>query len=125
MRKLGSGGLAAIIVAAGIAAPAAADPVAHSARYCYVGDDGVTYNQNDQGARFGNLNTYNRMSCSSGRYVLNQWIRPAFARSYGTSLPRSFYDGYVRWYCGKLSSSTWRCHENTSGTYFTFTAVLI
>jgi hypothetical protein len=37
-------------------------------------------------------------------------------------LPARFYDGYVTWYCGKVSYLRWSCEEYDSGTSFRFTA---
>ena len=62
------------------------------------------------------------MNCASGRYVLNRWLRAAYARTYSYRLPRRFWDGYVTWECGKVSYYRWRCDEYDSGTAFSFTA---
>ena len=82
----------------------------------------MTYNRAGVGAQFGQLNARQGMNCASARYVMNNWLRRTFARSYSRKLPTNFYDGYVTWYCGKLSSKRWRCDEYDSNTAFTFTA---
>jgi hypothetical protein len=102
-----------------VAAPASAQAS------CYLGDNGITYNRSGQGAKFKSVTPLNGMNCASARYVVNKWIRRKFSRSYNTNLPTKFYDGFVTWYCGRLTSRKWRCNEYSSNTSFTFVAYVL
>jgi hypothetical protein len=82
-------------------------------------------NQVGDAAKFERLTPMQGMNCASARYVMNKWLRRAFARSYSRNLPRTFYDGYVTWYCGKRSGLRWQCDEYDSSTAFRFTAYII
>ena len=99
-------------------------PATASAR-CPVGGSGVTVNQAGDAAKFKRLRPMQGMNCPSAQYVMNKWLRRAFRRSYARRLPRTFYDGYVTWYCGKLSDYRWQCNEYDSDTAFRFTAYII
>jgi hypothetical protein len=103
---------------------AGALPLAAEAR-CPVGDSGITVNRVGDVAKFKRLTPMHGMNCPSAQYVLNRWLRRAFARSYSPRLPRNFYDGYVTWYCGKLTVRRWQCDEYDSNTTFRFTAYII
>lgn len=92
---------------------------------CSIGGSGVTYNRSGTAAVFKNLYAAGKMNCPSARYVMNKWLRPAYRRSYGARLPTRFYDGYVTWHCGKITSRRWRCDEYTSYTTFRFTAYIL
>src|SRR3954451_22906848 len=70
-------------------------PGAAQARACSIGDNGITRNRDGVPAKFTNLDARQGMNCSSARYVMNKWLRPAYARTYSYRLPRSFWDGYV------------------------------
>ena len=98
-------------------------PSAHA--YCPLGDDGITVNRSGQAAKFKRLNPLQGMNCPSARYVMNKWLRRKYRRSYRAKLPGRFYDGYVTWYCGKLTRKKWRCDEFKSDTAFTFVAYLL
>lgn len=89
---------------------------------CSVGGSGVTYNRSGQAAVFKNLRPTRGMNCASARYVMNSWLRRAWARTYSNTLPTRFFDGYVTWYCGKTSRTGWRCDEGTTNTAFRFVA---
>jgi hypothetical protein len=117
MRKIVVCVLAALVVAAAL-------PLAAEAR-CPVGDSGITVNRGGDVAKFKRLTPMQGMNCPSAQYVLNRWLRRAFLRSYSPRLPRSFYDGYVTWHCGKLSARRWQCNEYDSNTAFRFTAYII
>ncbi|MDX8152103.1 hypothetical protein SK069_10900 [Patulibacter brassicae] len=106
----------AILAFASFGAPANASAA------CSIGGSGVTYNRNGVAAVFKNLQPLRGMNCPSARYVMNKWLRRAYARSRSSRLPSRFYDGYVTWYCGKTSRLRWRCNEYTTSTAFTFTA---
>ena len=102
---------------AALAFPSAADAA------CRVGGDGVTYNRSGAPAIFKKLRPLQGMNCPSARYVMNEFLRPSYARSSGKGrLVTNFYDGYVTWYCGKLSRKHWRCDEYDSNTAFQFVA---
>ena len=107
----------------GVAAPAPA----HAAtwRSCQItGNSGFTDGPYAVGV-FQRLKARAPMSCSSARWVLNQWVRRAYART-GALEPR-FYDGYVTWR-GRLrgerptgsGATIVEYHERTSGTAFRF-----
>jgi hypothetical protein len=96
-------------------------PATASATYCAIGDSGITYNRDDEAARFSSLQAMHGMNCKSARYVLNRWLRPAYARQYSARIPTDFYDGYVDWSCHKLSRLRWQCDEYDSHTSFRFT----
>lgn len=89
---------------------------------CSTGDSGVTYNRNGQPAVFKNLRPIQGMNCPSARYVMNRWLRRAYARSSSNRLPTGFFDGYVTWHCGKTSRTGWRCDEYETNTAFRFVA---
>lgn len=110
--------LAALLLS--LPATSAQGATARSAAYCSGG--GVTYNRSGDGAVFKSLRTARGMNCASARYVMNKWLRRAYANSYSSRLPGRFYDGYVTWNCYKVTSSRWRCSEYTSNTAFTFVA---
>jgi hypothetical protein len=112
------GPLVAVVVTLALAAMA---PTA-SAASCSVGDSGITSNRDGERARFRDLQAMNGMNCRSARYVLNRWLRPAYARGYSARIPTDFYDGYVDWSCHKLSRLRWQCDEYDSYTSFRFTA---
>jgi hypothetical protein len=97
-------------------------PGAAQAQTCAIGDNGVTSNRGGVPAKFTHLDARQGMNCASARYVLNKWLRPAYAKTYSYGLPARFYDGYVTWYCGKVSYLRWSCEEYDSGTSFRFTA---
>ena len=99
-------------------------PASASAR-CPVGGSGVTVNRSGDAAKFKRLLPMQGMNCPSAQYVMNKWLRRAFRRTYSRRLPRTFYDGYVTWHCGKLSSYRFQCNEYDSGTAFRFTAYVI
>jgi hypothetical protein len=90
-----------------------------------VGGSGITVNRVGDVAKFKRLTPMQGMNCPSAQYVMNRWLRRAFARSYSRRLPRRFYDGYVTWYCGKLTALRWQCNEYDSNTAFRFTAYII
>lgn len=104
--------LALLAVAAAGAAQAA----------CSVGGSGVTYNRGGEAAIFKNLRPARGMNCPSARYVMNKWLRRAWSRTSSHNLPTRFFDGYVTWYCGKTSSTGWRCDEYETNTAFRFVA---
>lgn len=112
-----------VTVLAALAA-AAALPMAAEAR-CPVGDSGITVNRAGDVAKFKRLTPMQGMNCPSAQYVLNKWLRRAFRRSYSRRLPRTFWDGYVTWYCGKRTARRWQCNEYDSDTAFRFTAYII
>ncbi len=120
--------VAALVVTLGaLAAPASASagaPVASAAARCAIGDSGISYNRSGDRAVFRNLRAMRGMNCESARYVLNRWLRRTFEQSSRAKLPLSFYDGYVTWYCGKLTRRKWRCDEYDSNTAFRFVAYL-
>jgi hypothetical protein len=93
-----------------------------SASSCSVGDSGVTYNRGGVPAKFKSLAPMSGMNCASAKYVMNKWLRRAYARTYSYRLPRRFWDGYVTWTCYKRSSLRWQCDEYDSGTSFRFVA---
>ena len=92
---------------------------------CAVGGSGVSYNRSGEAAVFKRLRPMRGMNCPSARYVMNKWLRPAFADGYGRRLPTRFWDGYVTWYCGKLTRRQWRCDEYDSNTSFKFVAYIL
>jgi hypothetical protein len=104
--------------------PAQAAP-ARAASLCSIGDAGISYNQLGEAAQFKRLRALQGMNCSSARYVLNDWLRRTYEESYSHKLPRRFYDGYVTWYCAKLTRKKWRCDEYQSDTAFRFVAYRI
>jgi hypothetical protein len=110
----------AIMIAA--LALAAVLPSTASAALCAVGDSGITRNRDGEAARFRNLQAMSGMNCKSARYVLNRWLRPAYARQYSSRIPTDFFDGYVDWSCHKRSRLRWQCDEYDSYTSFRFTA---
>jgi hypothetical protein len=112
-----------LIVSVLAALAVVATPVAAQASTCSVGNSGVTFDRYGGAARFKSLTTQAGMNCASARYVLNSWLRRSYART--GRLPYSFYDGYVTWYCSKLSNLRWECDEYDSGTRFRFTAFRI
>jgi len=89
---------------------------------CSVGGSGVTYNRNGEAAVFKSLRPARGMNCPSARYVMNKWLRRAWSRTSSHNLPTRFFDGYVTWYCGKTSSTGWRCDEYETNTAFRFVA---
>jgi hypothetical protein len=95
------------------------------ASHCRIGDSGYTTNRAGDVARFRSLHAMQGQNCASARYVLNRWLRRKFRRSYSRRLPRRFYDGYVTWYCGKVSYYRWRCDEFESNTAFRFWAAIV
>jgi hypothetical protein len=97
---------------------------ANAAR-CAVGGSGITVNRAGDVAKFKRLTLMKGMHCPSAQYVMNKWLRLAFRRSYSRRLPRKFWDGYVTWYCGKLTRLRWQCDEYDSNTRFRFTAYII
>jgi hypothetical protein len=97
-------------------------PSTAQASRCSIGDNGISYNLDDEPARFANLSTQRGMNCSSARYVLNKWLRKAYEEQYSNQIPTDFWDGYVDWHCYKLSRLRWQCREYDSGTRFKFTA---
>ena len=113
-----------IVTVVAALAVAAALPSAAEAR-CPVGDSGITVNRVGDVAKFKRLAPMQGMNCPSAQYVLNKWLRRAFRRSYSASLPRKFWDGYVTWYCGRLTARRWQCDEYDSNTAFRFTAYII
>jgi len=120
VRKFIVGVLAALAVPAALLFSAEA-----RASHCPVGGSGITVNRSGYVAKFKNLTPMQGMNCASAQYVMNKWLRRAFRRSYSARLPRKFWDGYVTWYCGKLSPRRWQCNEYDSDTAFRFTAYLI
>jgi len=107
------------------AAAGAHGPQATVSARCAIGDSGVSYNQRGEGAAFQRLRAMRGMNCASARYVLNNWLRRAYEQGSSHRLPTRFYDGYVTWYCGRLSGKKWRCDEYESNTAFRFRAFLI
>lgn len=89
---------------------------------CSIGGSGVTYNRSGEPAVFKSLRPANGMNCPSARYVMNKWLRPAYARSFSNRLPTRFYDGYVTWRCRSTAGRSWRCVEYDSNTSFRFVA---
>lgn len=89
---------------------------------CSIGGSGVTYDRNGEPAVFKSLRPIQGMNCASARYVMNNWLRRAYARSSRHRLPTRFFDGYVTWYCGKTSARGWRCDEYETNTAFRFVA---
>jgi hypothetical protein len=106
--------VAAVAAAAACAAPTAAQASCQGTRY--------TFNENGEMGVFKSLRPASGMNCASARYVMNNWLRPAYSMSWANRLPTRFYDGYVTWYCGKTSYLRWRCREYDSYTSFRFTA---
>lgn len=106
----------AVVALFALAAPGSAQAA------CSVGGSGVTYNRNGQPAVFKSLRPIQGMNCASARYVMNRWLRRAYARSSSNRLPTSFFDGYVTWSCGKTSRTGWRCDEYETNTAFLFVA---
>jgi hypothetical protein len=94
-RLLASAVLAAALLASALAAPSSA--YAH----CSIGDSGVTYNRGGVPAKFKKLSPMYGMNCASAQYVMNKWLRRAYARTCSYRLPRRFWDGYVTWTCYK------------------------
>ena|SRR5215216_733307 len=117
--------LATLAVAVVVPAAASANSPPHASVYCATGDSGITVNRAGDVARFSRLTAMRGMNCPSARYVLNKWLRRAFRRSYSRRLPRTFWDGYVTWYCGKLTRLRWQCDEYDSNTRFRFSAAVI
>lgn len=111
--------LAALVAAVALGA-FAAPGTAQAA--CSVGGSGVTYNRSGTPAIFKSLRPTRGMNCASARYVMNSWLRRAWARTSSNNLPTRFFDGYVTWYCGKTSRTGWRCDEFTTNTAFRFVA---
>ena len=97
-------------------------PASAAAADCRIGNSGVTYNRLGEPARFTSLRAMSGMNCASARYVLNRWLRREYARQYSSRIPTEFFDGYVTWYCFKLSRFRWHCDEFESYTAFRFTA---
>ena len=89
---------------------------------CSIGDSGITYNRGGIPAKFENLRARQGMNCPSARYVLNRWLRRAYARTYSYRLPTEFWDGYVTWTCYKRTNLQWQCDESDSFTSFRFKA---
>lgn len=113
--------VAVALMALGVLATPSSAPAAS----CPIGGSGVTYNRAGEAAMFSNLRPMRGMNCPSARYVMNKWLRATFARSYGDRLPTRFWDGYVTWYCGRVSRRKWRCNEYDSNTSFRFTAYML
>lgn len=101
-----------VVLAAALAI--AAVPATASAASCSIGDSGITYNRDGEGARFRDLRAMHGMNCPSARYVLNRWLRVAYARQDSARIPTDFYDGYVSWSCHKRSRLRWQCDEYES-----------
>jgi hypothetical protein len=99
-------------------------PSTASAASCSIGDSGVSYNLDGEGARFRDLEARSGMHCESARYVLNQWLRAEYEDQYSHRIPTRFYDGYVTWHCRKRSGVRWQCDEYTSYTSFRFIAYM-
>ena len=97
-------------------------PAQSQARSCSIGNSGVTYNRGGIPAKFEALQAFKGMNCKSARYVLNRWLRRAYARTTTYQLPRKFFDGYVTWRCSRLSRLNWRCEGGDSDTVFRFRA---
>ena len=112
--------LLALVAVLSLGAPSTA-----AARSCSIGTSQDTINTAGETARFWSLHARQGMNCPSARYVLNQWLRPAFRRSSVARLPYSFYDGYVTWTCRRGSGSWWTCREYTSNTAFSFKARIV
>jgi opacity protein-like surface antigen len=122
MQKLLTIGAAAVALLAP-AATASANPGWHSCSAQTRSVSGWEYY-----GRFSGLQARSPMNCASARYAYNF----AFGIARRSGLPRSFNDGYVRWYrqisnvrgpsgggCGTWRSTvTYR--EYTSGTAFRF-----
>lgn len=87
-----------------------------------IGGSGVTYNRSGEPAVFRSLRPIQGMNCASARYVMNNWLRRAYARTWSNRLPTRFFDGYVTWYCGRTSTRGWRCDEYETNTAFRFVA---
>ena len=116
--------LAVVIGALALVAALPSAAEANAAR-CPVGGSGLTENRAGDVAKFKRLTPMKGMNCPSAQYVMNKWLRRAFRRSYSRRLPRKFWDGYVTWYCGKLTRLRWQCDEYDSNTRFRFTAYII
>lgn len=111
--------LLAVVMASGVFLVPATP--AHAIR-CSIGDSGITYNRGGIPAKFEDLRALQGMNCPSARYVLNKWLRRAYARTYTYRLPTRFWDGYVTWTCRKRSNLQWQCDEYDSYTSFRFKA---
>jgi hypothetical protein len=61
------------------------------------------------------------MNCASGRYAMRKVRRQFRRKGY---LPRTFFDGYVRWWGRQVGGVRWngtaQYHENDSDTAFRF-----
>jgi hypothetical protein len=110
-----------LILAAIVAASlSAVIPAAASASSC---GGWYAYNRDGEAAQVSRVVPLQGMNCASSRYVVNQWLKPAYQRQWSNRIPTHFYDGYVTWYCHKTSVYSWRCDEYDSGTAFRFNAV--
>ena len=108
--------LVTVLALLAVAAPGSAQAA------CSIGGSGVTYDQGGEPAVFRSLRPIQGMNCASARYVMNSWLRRAYARSSNHRLPTRFFDGYVTWYCGRTSTRGWRCDEYETNTAFRFVA---
>ena len=97
-------------------------PAAQASSYCNIGDNGITTNLSGTDAKFKSLYAMGKMNCASARYVLNKKLRRSFAKHYSNTIVTNFFDGYVTWYCDKLTRLRWQCDEYDSNTSFRFTA---
>lgn len=117
--------LAVMLVSSVVLVASSSAANASSSSYCGLGDSGITYNRGGVPAKFKNLRPMFGMNCASARYVMNKWLRRAYARTYTYRLPRRFWDGYVTWTCYKRAYLKWQCDEYDSGTSFRFVAYRI
>jgi hypothetical protein len=83
---------------------------------------GTSWNLAGEPASFSEAQPRRGMNCASVRYVVNQWLRPAYENQWSNKIPTRFYDGYVTWHCWKTSRLRWRCEEYSSNTAFRFKA---
>ena len=93
---------------------------------CATGGSPYTYTRGGYTVKLNHYRDVRGMACSSVRYVVNRWLRHKIARQYGwPHIGGPFWDGYVTWHCHKTSVYYWRCHENTSGTVFSFRGIVL